>query len=350
MPRTVWFRAVVVVLLVGSGAAILAQAQAQAPAPAAPADPGLLRTVLTQADLSMPGRETVVMRVQLAPGAQVGWHTHPGEEISYLTEGAVTLMIAGQAPRTMSAGQALVVPAGTVHNARNDGTVPAGLVAVYVVEKGKPLRSPAAAPAAMVAPAPMEAPAAAPAPAPRFPQLTLEQLNDQQRPLGQYVMGFSSVGIGGPYNLLLRSPGAAKPMLDLLDYLRFHTSVPTRLNEFAILIQGRAWRSQVEWHAHYPLALKAGVSEQTLAGLKALRRPDAMQPDEAAVYDFCTELYGSHGLSDATYARVRQFLSDQQVIDLTLVNGAYVGLASLMAMGQQGLPPGVEPAFKPGEL
>ncbi len=340
MPRTHWFRAIVIVLLIGSGSDILAQA----PTAATAENPGLTRSVLTQADLSIPGRETVVMRVQLAPGAQVGWHTHPGEEISYLTSGAVTLMIAGQAARTVSAGQALIVPAGAVHNARNDGTVPAGLVAVYVVEKGKPLRSPAPAPASGAESAP-----ATPVAAPRFPQLTLEQLNDAQRPLAQYVMGFSSVGIGGPYNLLLRSPGAAKPMLDLLDYLRFHTSVPARLNEFAILIQGRAWRSQVEWHAHYPLALKAGVSEQTLAGLKALRRPDAMQPDEAAVYDFSTELYRTHEVSDATYARARQFLSDQQVIDLTLVNGAYIGLASLMAMGQQGLPPGVEPAFRPGE-
>jgi 4-carboxymuconolactone decarboxylase len=348
MPRTYWLRAVVIVLLAGSGTVILAQA----PTPAAADDPGLTRTVLTQADLSIPGRETVVMRVQLAPGAQVGWHTHPGEEISYLTQGTVTLMIAGQAARTVSVGQALIVPAGAVHNARNDGTVPAGLVAVYVVEKGQPLRSPAPAPgaasASAAAPAPGAAAASSPAP-PRFPQLTLEQLNDAQRPLAQYVMGFSSVGIGGPYNLLLRSPGAAKPMLDLLDYLRFHTSVPTRLNEFAILIQGRAWRSQVEWHAHYPLALKAGVSEQTLAGLKALRRPDAMQPDEAAVYDFTTELYRNHEVSDATYARLHQFLSDRQMIDLTLVNGAYIGLASLMAMGQQGLPPGVEPAFRPGE-
>jgi 4-carboxymuconolactone decarboxylase len=193
--------------------------------------------------------------------------------------------------------------------------------------------------------------AAAPGPArqPRFPQLTMEQLNDQQRPLGQYVMGFSSVGIGGPYNLLLRSPSAAKPMLDLLDYLRWHTSVPTRLNEFAILIQGRAWRSQVEWHAHYPLAIKAGVSEQTLADLKASRRPGTMQPDEAAVYDFCEELYRTHQVSDATYGRLRQFLNEQQVIDLTLLSGTYVSLASLMAMGQQGLPPGVESAFKPGE-
>jgi 4-carboxymuconolactone decarboxylase len=184
---------------------------------------------------------------------------------------------------------------------------------------------------------------------PRFPQLTMAQLNDQQRPIAEYVMSYSTVGIGGPYNLLLRSPSAAKPMLDLLDYLRWHTSVPTRLNEFAILIQGRAWRSQVEWHAHYPLALKAGVSEKTLAGLKANRRPESMQPDEAAVYDFCMELYRRHQVSDANYARLRQFFNEQQVIDLTLLSGAYVSLASLMAMGEQGLPPGVELAFKPGE-
>jgi len=162
-------------------------------------------------------------------------------------------------------------------------------------------------------------------------------------------MGFSSVGIGGPYNLLLRSPSAAKPMLDLLDYLRWHTSVPTRLNEFAILIQGRAWRSQVEWHGHYATALKAGVSEKTLAELKANRRPDSMQPDEAAVYDFCMQLYRTHQVSDANYARLRQFLNEQQVIDLTLVSGTYVSIASLMAMGNQGLPPGIELAFKPGE-
>src|SRR5271165_5674668 len=98
--RRAWFGAVGVMLLVGSGGDILAQN----PAP----DPGLTRTTLAQGDLSVPGRETVVMRVQLAPGAAVGWHTHPGEEISYLTAGAVTLMIAGQPARTVSAGQALI--------------------------------------------------------------------------------------------------------------------------------------------------------------------------------------------------------------------------------------------------
>src|ERR1700683_3846032 len=82
---------------------------------------------------------------------------------------------------------------------------------------------------------------------PRFPQLTLEQLNDQQRPVGEKILKISSVGLGGPYNPMLRSPVMAQRMFDLLDYLRWHTSVPTKLNEFAILVQARLWRSQVEW-------------------------------------------------------------------------------------------------------
>ena len=62
---------------------------------------------------------------------------------------------------------------------------------------------------------------------PRFPQLTLEQLNDQQRPVGEKIVKISSVGLGGPYNPMLRSPVYAQRMYDLLDYLRWHTSVPT---------------------------------------------------------------------------------------------------------------------------
>jgi len=78
----------------------------------------------------------------------------------------------------------------------------------------------------------------------------------------------------------------AQRMFDLLDYLRWHTSVPTKLNEFAILIQARLWRSQVEWFAHRPLALKAGLSEHVVADLTANKRPESMQPDETVVYDF----------------------------------------------------------------
>jgi len=184
---------------------------------------------------------------------------------------------------------------------------------------------------------------------PRFPLLTMQELNEQQKPLGEQIMKVSSVGLGGPYNPLLRSPVLGQRMFDLLHYLRWNTSVPLRLNEFAILITGRLWRSQVEWFAHAPLAIKAGLSPEIVADLKANRRPANMKPDEAVVYDFVMELSTKHQVSDETFDRAKQLLGEQQVVDLTAVTGTYVTVAMLLAMAEEGVPQGKEPPFKVGE-
>lgn len=183
----------------------------------------------------------------------------------------------------------------------------------------------------------------------RFPQLTMDQLDAAQKPVGEEIVKVSSVGIGGPYNPMIRSPVLAQRLLDLFHYLRWETSVPMRLNEFAILIIGRQWRSQVEWYAHVPIALKAGLSAEIIAELKASKRPSSMTEDEALVYDFVTELTTTHKVSDQTYARAKKIFSDQQIVDLTAVSGNYVMVAMLLAMAEQSVPPGKEPPFKEGE-
>jgi 4-carboxymuconolactone decarboxylase len=185
--------------------------------------------------------------------------------------------------------------------------------------------------------------------APRFPQLTMDQLDQAQKPFGEEVVKVSSLGIGGPYNSLLRSPVLGQRLLDLFHYLRWETSVPMRLNEFAILIIGRQWRSQVEWFAHAPIALKAGLSPDIIAEVKARKRPSSMAEDEALVYDFVTELITTKQVSDQTFARARKIFSDQQIVDLTAVAGNYVMVAMLLAMAEQTLPPGKEPPFGDGE-
>jgi 4-carboxymuconolactone decarboxylase len=184
---------------------------------------------------------------------------------------------------------------------------------------------------------------------PRFPQLTMGQLSDAQRFLGEQIMKVSSVGLGGPYNPMLRSPVFGQKMFDLLYYLRWQTSVPLKLNEFAILIIGRQWRSQVEWFAHAPLAIKAGLSADIVAEVKNNKRPSNMAPEEAVVYDFVTELTTAHAVSDETFARAKQLLGEQQVVDLTAVAGTYVTVAMILAMAEESVPPGKEPPFKPGE-
>ena len=101
------------------------------------------RTVVHRADVSVPGREAVIARVELAAGAKAGRHTHPGDEVSYVVEGEGEISIEGQPPRKVKTGDGFVIPGGSKHDAHNTGTSPLKLVGVYVVEKGKPLATPA---------------------------------------------------------------------------------------------------------------------------------------------------------------------------------------------------------------
>ena len=126
-------------LLAGLFTAMLSLAAASASAQAS----GLTRTLVGKADVSVPGREAVVARVEVAAGAKAGRHTHPGDEISYVMDGEVTLLVDGQPPRKLKAGESFVIPAGVVHDAHNDSAEHVKLLGVYVVEKGKPMASPA---------------------------------------------------------------------------------------------------------------------------------------------------------------------------------------------------------------
>jgi quercetin dioxygenase-like cupin family protein len=101
------------------------------------------RTVLQQGDLSVAGREAVMARAEFPIGGTTGRHTHPGEEISYVLEGTLRMEVAGQPPRSLKTGEVFMIPAGIVHNATNTGSGAATVIATYVVEKGKPVTTPA---------------------------------------------------------------------------------------------------------------------------------------------------------------------------------------------------------------
>jgi len=105
--------------------------------------PAFKRTVLQQADLSSPGREVVQAVADFDAGATPGPHTHPGEEIGYVLDGTFLVEQNGKAPVTLTAGGSFLIPAGTVHNATNKGTGKGRILATYIVEKGKPLATPA---------------------------------------------------------------------------------------------------------------------------------------------------------------------------------------------------------------
>jgi quercetin dioxygenase-like cupin family protein len=119
--------------------AALMTALGLAPHVARTQQPGVKRTDLQRHDLSVPGREAIQVRVEIAPGVAFPKHTHPGEEIIYVLEGLLEYEVEGRPPVTLKAGDVLFIPAGTVHAAKNVGSVNAAELATYVVEKGKPL-------------------------------------------------------------------------------------------------------------------------------------------------------------------------------------------------------------------
>ena len=99
----------------------------------------------------------------------------------------------------------------------------------------------------------------------------------------------------------------------------------------------------MEWYAHYPIAVKAGLSESVAADLKAGRRPAGMKADEAVVYDLCMELSTSHQVSDATWKRAKEAFTDQQIVDLLVVSGTYVTLAMVLNAAQEPAPGPTQP-------
>jgi quercetin dioxygenase-like cupin family protein len=127
-------RAIAIAVLIAGSDFTMHAARAEQPAMA-----GIKRTDLQRHDLSIPGREAVQVRVDIEPGVAFGKHTHPGEEIIYVLEGSLEYEVEGRSPITLKAGDVLFIPAGTIHAAKNVGSVTASELATYVVEKGKPL-------------------------------------------------------------------------------------------------------------------------------------------------------------------------------------------------------------------
>ena len=123
-------RMMVAVLIAGSGLALhVTHAQ----------QPGIKRTDALRHDLGVPGREVIQVRVDFDPGVAFGKHSHPGAEVAYVLEGTLEYQLEGQPPVTLKTGEALFIPAGTIHAAKNIGTGNAAELATYIVEKGKPL-------------------------------------------------------------------------------------------------------------------------------------------------------------------------------------------------------------------
>ena len=184
----------------------------------------------------------------------------------------------------------------------------------------------------------------------RFSPIPPDQLTPEQKRLADAILsgprastGPRSATLDGPFNVWLRSPEVGDRLQRVGEQLRFRTSIPAALNEFAILITAREWSSQYEWNAHHRLAMQAGLPAPVAAELAQGRRPEGMTDDQRIVYEFCTQLHRDHFVSDAAFDAVKARFGEQGVVDLIAVSGYYVAVSMTLNAGRVGLPAGVSP-------
>jgi 4-carboxymuconolactone decarboxylase len=181
----------------------------------------------------------------------------------------------------------------------------------------------------------------------RFKPLAYAEMTAAQKKMFEGLISGERRGASGPFNVLLRSPEMGDLAQQFGASMRFHSSIPSKLNELAIIITARHWTSQYEWYAHRRAAQTAGLSQAIIDAVAAGTRPAAMAPDEAAVYNFCTELLTTKQVSDATFNATRDRFGERGIVDLIGVTGYYQLVSMLLNVDRYPLPDGVAAELKP---
>jgi 4-carboxymuconolactone decarboxylase len=171
----------------------------------------------------------------------------------------------------------------------------------------------------------------------RLPPMEMQSMSGPQRKAAEALIAGPRKAVVGPFIALLRSPELLDRMQRVGEHLRFNNSIPQKLVELAILVTARGVDNAFEWALHQALAVKEGVSRDTIDAINRGERPGKMPEDEAAVHDFVRELVATSFVSDANYARVLQRFGEQGVVDLTGTVGYFVAVCYVMNVA--GTPP-----------
>jgi 4-carboxymuconolactone decarboxylase len=172
----------------------------------------------------------------------------------------------------------------------------------------------------------------------RFAPLIYDKMTQEQKTMTDHLLAGERKTADGPFNVMLRSPEMGDLAQKLGAQLRFHSSLPDKLKELAIITTGRYWTAQYEWYAHKRLALQAGVSQATVDAIAAGRRPASMTADEEVVYNFCNELLNTKQVSDPVFEAAKARLGERGVVDLIGVMGYYHLVSMLLNVDQYPLP------------
>jgi 4-carboxymuconolactone decarboxylase len=176
----------------------------------------------------------------------------------------------------------------------------------------------------------------------RIPLLQRDELDDEQRRVHDAIASLRNGHIPTHYRAALYNPELSDKWQQLGELLRYRTSLPLRLSELAILVTATYHRCEYEWHMHVDIARQAGLSDDVIESIRQGHRPGFSNPEDAAVYDYCSELFETKFVSDATYKRTLDIIAARGIVELTALIGYYAMVA--MSVNAHELP---LPAVKP---
>jgi 4-carboxymuconolactone decarboxylase len=180
----------------------------------------------------------------------------------------------------------------------------------------------------------------------RFKPLQWDEMTPQQKMMMEHLVSGERRGAGGPFNVLLRSPEMGDLAQQFGASMRFHSSLPRKLNEMAIIITARHWTAHYEWNAHRNAAAQAGLNEAIIQSIAAGKRPASMDADETIVYNFATELLNTKQVSDPVFKTTKDRFGERGVVDLIGVMGYYQLVSMLLNVDRYPLPAGVKPELQ----
>ena len=180
---------------------------------------------------------------------------------------------------------------------------------------------------------------------PRIPLLSPEgDLTLEQRRAAKAILERrGEQRIPGPYRFFLHCPELAEILDPVGELLRLKSGFPLRLSELAILITARTWDCDYVFQAHAPHALKGGLTQSVIDALARGERPAFDRSDEEVFYDYCTELFERHAVSDKSYARAFELFGIPGVVELTALIGYFSMVAMTLLAHDMPLPAGVRP-------
>jgi 4-carboxymuconolactone decarboxylase len=180
----------------------------------------------------------------------------------------------------------------------------------------------------------------------RFKPLSPDEMSPEQRRLADAILSGPRKSLGGPFSVFLYSPATGDAAQKLGAQVRFHSALPDKLKELAILVVARHWTAQYEWYAHHRLALAAGLKPAVAAAIAAGKRPAGLAADEQAIYDFASELLETKEVGDATFTAVAERFGETAVVDLICTMGYYSLVSMTLNVNRFPIPQDARPLKK----